>query len=119
MKVPGNSLELPDKLSFFVVSPPKGGEMGVYRTKKYPVPPRNGVFFTAESKTKEINSTFHGHILNNTTFHASNDIGKDNRNASSHKISGANSFSTDDSQFLFFEPRKPLSTVFPIPCLRD
>ncbi|RWX46631.1 hypothetical protein VT99_12104 [Candidatus Electrothrix marina] len=31
MKVPGNSLELPDKLSFFVVSPPKGGgEMGVY-----------------------------------------------------------------------------------------
>ncbi|MCI5140380.1 MAG: hypothetical protein D3909_01270 [Candidatus Electrothrix sp. ATG1] len=30
MKVPGNSLELPDKLSSFVVSPPKGGEMGVY-----------------------------------------------------------------------------------------
>ena len=30
MKVPGNPLELPDKLSFFVVSPPKGGEMGVY-----------------------------------------------------------------------------------------
>ena len=31
MKVPGNHLELHDKLSFFVVSPPKGGgEMGVY-----------------------------------------------------------------------------------------
>ncbi|MCI5210858.1 MAG: hypothetical protein D3910_19200 [Candidatus Electrothrix sp. ATG2] len=30
MKVPGNSLELHDKLSSFVVSPPKGGEMGVY-----------------------------------------------------------------------------------------
>ncbi|MCI5142273.1 MAG: hypothetical protein D3909_11265, partial [Candidatus Electrothrix sp. ATG1] len=30
MKVPGNSLELPDKLSSFVISPPKGGEMGVY-----------------------------------------------------------------------------------------
>ena len=30
MKVPGNPLELPDKISFFVVSPPKGGEMGVY-----------------------------------------------------------------------------------------
>ncbi|MCI5141634.1 MAG: hypothetical protein D3909_07880 [Candidatus Electrothrix sp. ATG1] len=30
MKVPGNSLELPDKLSSFVVSPPKGGEMRVY-----------------------------------------------------------------------------------------
>ncbi|MCI5140420.1 MAG: hypothetical protein D3909_01520 [Candidatus Electrothrix sp. ATG1] len=29
MKVPGNSLELPDKFSFFVVSPPEGGEMGV------------------------------------------------------------------------------------------
>ena len=24
MKVPGNSLELPDKISFFIVSPPKG-----------------------------------------------------------------------------------------------
>ncbi|MCI5209589.1 MAG: hypothetical protein D3910_12545 [Candidatus Electrothrix sp. ATG2] len=30
MKVPGNSLELPDQLSLFVVSPPKGGEMEVY-----------------------------------------------------------------------------------------
>ena len=30
MKVPGNPLELLDKLSSFVVSPPKGGEMGVY-----------------------------------------------------------------------------------------
>ena len=30
MKAPGNPLELLDKLLFFVVSPPKGGEMGVY-----------------------------------------------------------------------------------------
>ena len=30
MKVSDNSLELIDKISFFVVSPPKGGEMGVY-----------------------------------------------------------------------------------------
>ncbi|MCI5207431.1 MAG: hypothetical protein D3910_01245, partial [Candidatus Electrothrix sp. ATG2] len=31
MKVSGNSLELPDQLSLFVASPPRGGgEMGVY-----------------------------------------------------------------------------------------
>ena len=30
MKVPCNPMELHDKLYFFVISPPKGGEMGVY-----------------------------------------------------------------------------------------
>jgi hypothetical protein len=37
MKVTGNSLELPGKLLFFVISPPEGGEMGVYMKVPYPL----------------------------------------------------------------------------------